>query len=911
MEAYPIYTIGGGTLLVDIFNGIAALMNGDQFEQMITITAMLGFLWIFISQAFNPSLVNGSKWFIGAIILYNSLLIPKITVQIEDKMDPLTVRVVDNVPLGIGLLASYSSQFGISIAESMEEVFSAPNDLSYTKSGFLFGADLMSAATKMRVPDPTMAINLNEFMTNCVLMELSYGRFSYEELMLSNNLINLFNEKGLSQLRSIQYLTKNTAGQTYEIKSCQESYNLITASLNSESYINSAVNWLFSNVDYIKTRTDSSCTTASRKAELFNSHLPLAYDFYANKSESALDIINQQVMLNAMNDAARNFDAAYLDARTELQIQSTYKTMGRQARESVPVLRVFFEAFLYGIFPFVFLLFLLPMGFSILKQYLLALVWIQSWFPIYAIIQRIASGYQQNSILNYSGQGGFNAINNYDISNVIDSVAATASYITIMTPYLALMVIRGISNMGHLATSMLAVPQQAAAEAAQEATTGNIRLGNSSINDHAYNNTSANKYDVSFGHDIGSQTMRQNSGSLITNTAGGNSVINDQSAISDLKEQLTVKTSHSELFRNSAQQIEEKARNQSFESIKSQSAAFDKIYDSNIFKNKIDASNENFNRSSLTRDESALSDVETAAEKLAAEHNMTKQTATALIMAAGLNSELSLAGKAAEKLLGFKGGVEASREGRSLSTDVISQLQDIVNSKEMRESISKVDEAIKSSSYDLRDEHGVSMNESVRSSMNEAESYSQSASELFSKSSSYHAYAESSIAKDLLVEQDLTQDFVKYVEKNYDINDLKDKSLKQHHIEEFKNTYLDSKEIDIAESDKLYNSVASSHMEQSNLGADSALNTTNYSKRYEAKVDEFANSNNHRDRFDNSHIVNEINQNIKNSEDLVSKKQIVNEDFKQELKEKSERESASVNFFRSNKTKKGVFDDNE
>jgi hypothetical protein len=100
-------------------------------------------------------------------------------------------------------------------------------------------------------------------------------------------------------------------------------------------------------------------------------------------------------------------------------------------------------------------------------------------------------------------------------------------------------------------------------------------------------------------------------------------------------------------------------------------------------------------------------------------------------------------------------------------------------------------------------------------------------------------------------------------------------------------------------------------MEQSTLGADSALNTTNYSKRYEAKVDEFANSNNHRDRFDNSHIVNEINQNIKNSEGLISKEQIANEDFKQELKEKSERDSAPVNFFRSNKTKKGVFDDNE
>jgi conjugal transfer mating pair stabilization protein TraG len=68
--------------------------------------------------------------------------------------------------------------------------------------------------------------------------------------------------------------------------------------------------------------------------------------------------------------------------------------MGRVAEQALPMVRNVIEAVIYAVFPFVFLLFLLAQGRGLamaIKSFVMSLVWIQLWPPLYAILNYVAT----------------------------------------------------------------------------------------------------------------------------------------------------------------------------------------------------------------------------------------------------------------------------------------------------------------------------------------------------------------------------------------------------------------------------------------------------------------------------------------------------------------------------------------
>ena len=239
-------------------------------------------------------------------------------------------------------------------------------------------------------------------------------------------------------------------------------------------------------------------TDALARAELLAA-LPASHDFLIGAARSAGEIMRQQMVLNAVHDAGEQWAAeagnaaalrAYTEARAEAQTVSAYRAIGRQAETWVPLLRIVFECLYVGAFPMAVLLMLTPAGGAIFRSYVTGLVWLQSWGPLYAVLHRISMGEaaerMQAAALMPGGDIGISLVAQAGIRAVASDVAVMSGYLSMSVPFLAAALAYGLSKATVLATSVLAVGQDAASSAAHEGTTGNLSLANTGYDTHRF-----------------------------------------------------------------------------------------------------------------------------------------------------------------------------------------------------------------------------------------------------------------------------------------------------------------------------------------------------------------------------------------------------------------------------------------
>ncbi|MDE0052239.1 MAG: conjugal transfer protein TraG N-terminal domain-containing protein, partial [Rhodospirillales bacterium] len=156
----------------------------------------------------------------------------------------------------------------------------------------------------------------------------------------------------------------------------------------------------------------------------------------------------------------------------------------------VPLLRIVFECLYVGAFPMAVLLMLTPAGTAIFRSYVTGLVWLQSWGPLYAVLHRISMGEaaerMQAAALMPGGDIGISLVAQAGIRAVASDVAVMSGYLSMSVPFLAAALAYGLSKATVLATSVLAVGQDAASAAAHEGTTGNLSLANTGYDTHRF-----------------------------------------------------------------------------------------------------------------------------------------------------------------------------------------------------------------------------------------------------------------------------------------------------------------------------------------------------------------------------------------------------------------------------------------
>ena len=545
---YELFTLGGGPYLVDLLNAVAAITSGGAYVTLAQLAGAGGVAWVLFRTAFGGSWRDNAKWILLFVTVWGAMIVPKATVRVVDRLDPaLAPAVVANVPIGLALFASITSQVGDGLTRLTEQAFTLPNDVQYRRHGLIFGARLAATATRLEVTDAVFARNLRNFTRQCVFHALLLGHISADDLRESTDVWSLVTapgspSAGASPARMFEFATRQPAGATgatpvdKEIVTCRDGAARLNAAWAGEI---ARAGTLFGRRIFPDARTE-----ALARAELLAA-LPAAHDFLIGASRSAAEILRQQMVLNAVHDAGEQWAAeagnaaalqTYTEARAEAQTAAAYRAIGRQAETWVPLLRIVFECLYVGAFPLAVLLMLTPAGMTIFKSYVTGLIWLQSWGPLYAILHRISMGEaaerMQAAALMPGGDVGISLVAQAGIRAVAADVAVMSGYLSMSIPFLAAALAYGLSKATVLATSVLAVGQDAATSAAHEGTTGNLSLANTQWDTHRFASQEGRQLRTSMHVDTDRYTGYAPAGAAFTVTPDGTAVADMGSATS-------------------------------------------------------------------------------------------------------------------------------------------------------------------------------------------------------------------------------------------------------------------------------------------------------------------------------------------------------------------------------------------
>ena len=546
---YELFTLGGGPYLVDLLNAVAAITGGGAYMTLAQLAGVGGLGWVLFRTAFGGSWKDNAKW----MLLFVDRLGGDDRAQ-GDGPGGGPARSGPG-PGGRGQRAHrpravrLPDQPGRRRADPAHRTGLQPAGRSRLPAP---RADLRGPARRRDDPpgDHRRGVckrNIRNYARQCVFHALLLGHISADDLRESTNIWGLVTaggtpSAGASPARMFEFATRQAAVGTgatpidREIVTCQVGAARLNAQWNAEI---ARAGTVFGRRIFPGSRTE-----ALARAELLAA-LPAAHDFLIGASRTAGEIMRQQMVLNAVHDAGEQWAAeagnaaalsAYTEARAEAQTVSAYRAIGRQAETWVPLLKIVFECLYIGAFPMAVLLMLTPAGTAIFRSYVTGLIWLQSWGPLYAVLHRISMGEAAERMSAAAampgGDIGISLVAQAGIRAVGSDVAVMSGYLSMSVPFLAAALAYGLSKATVLATSVLAVGQDAASSAAHEGTTGNLSLANTGYDTHRFATLEGRQIRTSAHVDTDRYTGYAPAGAAMTVTGDGTVVADAGAATS-------------------------------------------------------------------------------------------------------------------------------------------------------------------------------------------------------------------------------------------------------------------------------------------------------------------------------------------------------------------------------------------
>ena len=524
-----VFTVGGGEYIVNVLNAVAAWSGGGGFRSMVQVVFVMGLIYSLLVLAFNFDWRAWLNWFLQATAIYMMLLVPTVTIRVTDRIDPgLAPAVVSNVPLGLGVMASFTSQFGDWMTRTAETVFVMPDALRMSNNGIIYGARLLEKAQTFQVTDPVFRANLDEHFKQCVFYDVLLGFKPMQDLTTSNNLWSAIGPG--SQARAQKYLTRSGSTVTSAIIRCDVAYQQLT---NQWTAVIDADLPLFSRGAY----PDLPDTIAAQR---LRNDLGVVAGTMHGTATDPYAYLQQVSTMDAFMAARESFSDAGWDAyaaqRADAQARNTYTSIAQQAMTWVPLLGIVLHVVFYAMFPVIFPLFLFPRtGVTTLRGYGMGFFYLASWGPLYVVLHMFVMNRAASAYAAVAPTGPTLLVSN-GITAVNNDIATIAGFMMMSVPFIAAGMARGAMAIAGQATSLLGPAQAAGQAAAAERTLGNYALGNTSFQNLTANNSSLNKHDDTFrvASGFGTSSFTHSDGGIETGFANGANAFDTRQAISSL-----------------------------------------------------------------------------------------------------------------------------------------------------------------------------------------------------------------------------------------------------------------------------------------------------------------------------------------------------------------------------------------
>jgi conjugal transfer mating pair stabilization protein TraG len=773
MQDFEIFTTGGGWFLFNFFNAIAAIAQSAAFGQAITGAMLTGGGWILLSLAFDQRGWNKvGNWLAVSTIAVSGFLAPVSTVKITDVINRVdsSSYIVSNVPLGLALFAGLTSLTGQELTELFEQNFSDPDTPTLHENGFLFGVRLLTESTRMEIKDNNLDQSLSSFIRNCVFYDLATGRKNIEDLKTAPDpWVWITNDAHVARMFEFQQ-TNNS-----EIVTCAAGVGRLNTAMGTE--VTEAQNRLSAGVTSERTNRTRAAVRAVVATELSSFH-----QYLIGQSRTAADILRRQMVINAVMQEPANWMSEtgneaglknYIDARLQLQTRQSYESVARQAEKWVPILKTVFQCIYIGIFPIAILLMVTPIGSMVIRNYILGLVWVESWQPLYALLNYMMNTKareQMRSILEATSPGSAPAditlFAQAGIQAVEKDISIQAGYLSMSIPFIALGLAMGVGRFAALATSTLAVSQEAVASTTAESATGNISIGTSGFDSHAFHNYSGHQHNSSSTWDAGRYSSYAPDGTHITQNPNDNLVSSARESISNFGTGVDLSGRLADSYSTLAEQSRTAAQGHSASLTETQSAlASDtRNFADTISRNDTSAIQYQQGESSQVSDDFRI--VQQAASELAQTHNVSDEEALRAMAAA----QVTLGGSLGGQKLSLGGRAELRGQYDSVANSSISY-QDALRaseSEQVSESLQRLSNASSTESAGWSIGTGESYSDTVEARHQEINSLDERHDASLQDAERYAAAAQHVASNSAGYNQNLSQSFVEWLGQTTD-----------------------------------------------------------------------------------------------------------------------------------------------
>lgn len=522
-----VYVMSGGEFFQAAFNGVATLIGTSTWDSLFHIVGFFSAMALFFVYIRGHDPKEVLKFIAVFILITSVLVIPKRTVHIIDMTNPTLVLRVDNVPTGLSVPFRFITSIGGSLTKIYDSVFHTPDSVAYSKTGMLFGATLMANTTDVVAQNGDLAMLLSEYVQQCVIGDIMLShKYSMAELMQSSDPYEIIFRKP-SPLRGVIVPRGNSLAQA-GFQTCEALANNVLKRELKVDTTKGGKTW-----DYYVNRFIGPRASADT---LFGMMMADSYGFYYQGGRDASEILRQNVVMNAIKQGITTHTATsgnvaslvnMADQSSNSKMRLSWAASGGLAATFVPVMHTVLMAMLVGMFPIIILLATIHgLTLPVLKGYVFSLVYLQSWPPLYAILNYAMSYYLKGEAKGMN----FSLSNLNTIQQTHSDIGLMAAWLSNSIPFIAAGLVFGlwrvVSQAGnYLGSSINSTASSAASQAAD---------GTWAFNNMQMENVSGFKWDTNQSVRDGQMLTQHASGATTTKTAGGGILHDGKSAISSL-----------------------------------------------------------------------------------------------------------------------------------------------------------------------------------------------------------------------------------------------------------------------------------------------------------------------------------------------------------------------------------------
>jgi conjugal transfer mating pair stabilization protein TraG len=767
MSTVVIYSYGVGEFAQQVFNAVAAVINSGSFTRVMQGLFFIAGITAAVQFTQTRRVSDLMMSILRYIVVMSLLVLPQTRVLVKDDV-MRTHYTVDHVPIGLALPASLTTSFFHGLTEWIETTFHWPDDLSYSKTGYLFASQIVQNTGQFQITDPEFSRSVKSYLEQCMFYDIYLERYSLKELLQAED-IWAFVSARASVNRA--FLLNGV------VTVCKEG----VVALNKQwEQVMEDSGLRYSRLVFPGMKHK---TPVELKA-LFYSHIATGFHYLTGMSSDAHQILQQNLMINALKDTALNNPElgmlSYAVTRANAQKSAANTTIGLMMTRWLPPMMGAVECLMYAMFILVVMYCLFTQGEKTFLNYVLSLVWIGSWPVVYALMNfgfiwaiRLRSA---GHTLSFYDSGHLSQVQ-YDMSSLF-------GYFTLLVPYVAWgMMNLSKQGMGSVFTQMSQLVggsvQSLGGAASGEALSGNFNFGNTSFGNHSLNNTHGFKQDTNLSYMSGSLSTSLPSGSTITEFVDGHGAVNMDPALSRLNTNVHLSSSQRTASSIQAESSLSAAMTDSSAITENLSSAVRNLYDVGTHIHQSTSSGEQYGVTVSGGYADSVSKLTADIDKYAQDNNVSVQDAIKKLVGgyanvswhAGVDSKDSFFGNALGSLVGaslgtkLSGGIKGERD--LTHSDQVSQ--NFSNSKEFtqnnnfNQNLENSLRAIKEQSFRANTDEGQRLTEGLSANYDCAEQASQSFNMHLQEAKAYRDLASFSQDNAASIDVNAQQEFMEWL----------------------------------------------------------------------------------------------------------------------------------------------------